>query len=88
MPPWRKVQFITQMASWSGSAVAPLFGSGERHVVLDPDWTKVRTPEEDAVVVVVVIAEGGRGVVMKVVGVPSRLGFVAAVAAVAGVFLP
>lgn len=60
------------MASWSGSAVAPLFGSGERHAVLDPDWTKVRTPEEDAVaVVVMVIAEGGCEVVMKVVGAVS-----------------
>lgn len=48
------------MASWSGSVAAPLFGSGERHAVLDPDWTKVRTPEEDAVAVaVVVIAEVG-----------------------------
>lgn len=46
------------MASWSGSVADPLLGSGERHAVLDPDWTKVRTPEEDAVaMVVVVIAE-------------------------------
>lgn len=58
MAPGARLKSFTQMASWSGSVAAPLLGSGERHAVLDPDWTKVRTPEEDAVaMVVVVIAE-------------------------------